>query len=66
MTPLMVSRESVSVHCGERILTMSEVTDEFASRRNGPESAAKNHMINVQPLKRSEMQVSDAIYLLAT
>jgi hypothetical protein len=38
---------------------MSEVTDEFASRRNGPETAGKNHMINVQPLKRSEMQVSN-------
>lgn len=36
------------------------VTDEFASRRNGPESAGKNHMINVQPLKRSEMQPSYA------
>ncbi|KAG1768648.1 hypothetical protein EDD22DRAFT_220898 [Suillus occidentalis] len=36
------------------------VTDEYASRRNGPETAGKNHMINVQPLKRSEMQPSYA------
>ncbi|KAG1752511.1 uncharacterized protein EDB91DRAFT_1044295 [Suillus paluster] len=35
-------------------------TDEFASRRNGPEAAGKNRMINVHPLKRSEMQPSYA------
>lgn len=61
--PPMVSRESVSARCAEHILTMSEVTDELASRRNGPESAGKNHMINVQPLKRSEMQVNNTILL---
>ncbi|KAJ8586665.1 hypothetical protein M405DRAFT_795305 [Rhizopogon salebrosus TDB-379] len=36
------------------------VTEEIASRRNGPEQPGKNHMIIVQPLKRSEMQPSYA------
>jgi len=36
---------------------MTEVTEEVATRRNGPDNAGKNHMIIVQPLKRSEMQV---------
>lgn len=47
-----------------RLLIMSQVTDDVPARANGQEHGyGKNHMIIVQPLKRSEMQARQYLAL---